>query len=207
MKKKLLLVFILVFLVGNAYAKYRPAVIFKHDGSQIDCLAEYPNDVNSKKINFKMTKDAKSQKIESPDIKLIRYLDNDQVVEIEYNHQITYNNARKDNPKVSAPAWMNVIIRGPVTLYLITIITQTRNGARITENYYYCKREDERAATCVSLGKGIHIGSQFPKIGAKYFSDSPHIAEKIRNKEKGYASRNIEEIVNEYNAEEIVKGK
>lgn len=208
MKKILSFIFILTFFIGGSYAKkYYPAVISKHDGTQIECLAVYPKKADEKKISFKTTKDAKAEKIESLDIKSIRYFEDDRIIDLEYNYQIAYHNAKKENPKVSKPAWMSVIMRGPVTLYLVTIITQNSNGSRTTENYYFCKREDERAATCVAMAGLIQIGNPFPKIGAKYFADNPRIAEKILNKEKGYTSKNIEEIVMEYNAEHQTKGR
>jgi hypothetical protein len=67
--------------------------------------------------------------------------------------------------------------------------------------YYYCKRENEKVASEISTTNYFDGSQSFRNYAPQYFSDHPTIPEKIRNNEKGYSARFIEDIVREYNGE------
>lgn len=76
MNKLIALMCMFMLLCGNVDAKkkkFYPAIIAKQDGTQIECLAQYPDQVNSKEIKYKANKDSKSQKMKGEEIKAIRY--------------------------------------------------------------------------------------------------------------------------------------
>ncbi len=210
MKRSLTLIGLLILLCGNVDAKkkFRPAIIVKQDGTQVECLAEYPDKVDAKAIKFKADRDSKTQKMESGDIKMIRFfLDDDKAVDLERLSVISWANMYRGKQKISKPIWLNVFMRGPVTLYLNVITTTSKTGTS-TEYIYYCKRDNEEVASTIAVvygGAVIKIGDPFPKIASNYFADSPSIAEKIKNKEKGYSSKEMEAIVGEYNSEKLAQ--
>lgn len=72
----------------------------------------------------------------------------------------------------------------------------------LESTYYCCKRENEPAMTIVNVeqyGRGIGIGyGRYFKNAPEYFADNQAIVNKIKSGK--YISKNIMEIVMEYNA-------
>jgi hypothetical protein len=84
MNRILILSGLLTLLCGNTAAQinvFRPAVIVKHNGVQIECQAKYPATGKAKDISYKIA-DGKTLKMKSDEIKTIRYfLKDEKVVE------------------------------------------------------------------------------------------------------------------------------
>jgi hypothetical protein len=201
MNRSLILISLLIFLCGNTVAQinvFRPAVIVKHNGAQMECQAKYPNAGNAKEITCKTDKDDKILKMKSAEIKTIRYsLKDDKVVEKVYIPYLNSVEIEKGKQNYSEPAWMDVLVRGKMTLYLRVVNQIYSKGRSFTYYYYYCKRENEEVASEIAY-TNFRDGSQnFHTYAPKYFSDHTTISEKIKNNENGYTARYIEAIVEE----------
>jgi len=122
------------------------------------------------------------------------------VVEKEYIPYLNAAEIERDRQNYAEPAWMDVLVRGKMTLYL-RIVNQIYSRGRSMTYYYYCRKENEKAASEISY-TNYNDGSQlFRNYTHQFFSDHPTISEKIKNSEIGYAARFIEDIVKEYNRE------
>jgi hypothetical protein len=203
MKKIWILNSLLMFLCGNAVAQFnvfRSAVIGKHDGTHIACQAKYPNTNNAKEINYRIGNNGRTQKMKSADIQTIRYfLKDDRVIEKVFIPYLNAVEIERGGQKYSEPAWMDVLVRGKMTLYLRTVKQIYSRGRSFTYYYFYCQRENESVATEVAC-TNFRDGSQFfHNYVHRYFSDHPSIPENIKNNVKGYAANHIEAIVREYN--------
>lgn len=121
-----------MLLCGSVDAKKKriyPAIIAKQDGALVECLAEYPDKVDAKTIKYKANKDSKTQKMKSDEIKAIRFfLENDNIIEMDRYPAISWKNTWKGKQKYSDPVWLNVLMRGSVTLYLNVIVTKSNAG-------------------------------------------------------------------------------
>lgn len=187
----LLMVILLVSAgCGNINAqgrKFHPATITKIDGTKMECVAREPATFHTKFIIYRAgAADKKKRKILSDSIRTIIYhYKNDRYAELDH-YPVKYIYDIFKNKDKTRPYFMNVVSRGPVTLY--------RAAAA-----YFCIRAGEKFASNLSMGVGIY-GSSFKKVTGDYFADNPELAEKIRNGEDGYKPQNIEKIVEEYNA-------
>jgi hypothetical protein len=200
-----LLSILLIFLCGQATAQiniYRPAVIVKQNGEKIECQARYPITINAKEISYKSDKDGKTYKIKSADIQRIRYfLKDDKIIEKVYIQSISALEIEKGRQNYSEPVWMDVLVQGKMTLYLKVVNQIYSKGRSFMYYSYYCKRENEAVASEIAF-TNFRDGSQnFHPHAPAYFADHPTIPGKIKNNEKGYAAKNIEAIVMEYNRE------
>jgi len=205
MKYILIMSNLLIFLCENTVAQmnvFRPAIIVKHDGTQIECQAKYPNTNNAKEIHYKIAENGATQKMKSAEIKTIRYfLKDDKVVEKEYILYLNAAEIERGRQNYAEPAWMDVLVRGKMTLYLRIVNQIYSRGRSMTYYYYYCRKENEKAASEISY-TNYNDGSQlFRNYAHQFFSDHPTLSEKIKNNERGYTARFIEDIVKEYNRE------
>jgi len=201
--RKILILACLMFLCGSINAqinkyKYYPTVIVLHNGTQVEGFAKFPSSPHSKTIKFKTDKAYKKQKMKSEEIKTIRFfLKGDKTLEFEYLSYISSHSMEKGTQKLSDPIWMEVLIRGSMTLYSEEVTRKSPHKRTIVYHYYYAKRENENVATEIA---DTHFGYEFHKYAYTYFTDNPSISEKIKNKEKGYSAENIRAIIEEYNA-------
>lgn len=204
MKKVSIIAFLLCLSVFANAAKYSPAVIFKTDGTQIECLAVKPSP-KDKKITIK--RNGTKEKIESNTIERIFFpseKEEDYGSECIYASCYSYRPNAVERNKLDKPIWIGTLIKGPVSLYSYTKITTSGNSVS-RKDYYFFKRENEDHPICVWVDSGatISIGSPFYKIAAAYFADYPELAKKIETKE--YKAKQINEIVDEYNLWAISK--
>ncbi len=144
MKNILILTGLLALVCGNANAQlfstFRSAVIVRRDSTEIKCFAQYPFTPHCKTIKFKTGRDEKPQQIESGEIIAIRYV---VVEEKEYLPYISLCNRRKGRREYSGPVWMDVLERGPETLYYTRKTHSDSRGRKTVTYCYYCKREHE----------------------------------------------------------------
>lgn len=200
--KKLLVIGLLVLVCTNASAGFNfvfhRAVIVLKNGEQIECLAKYPAMYYSEFIKYRTDINGKTQKIRSEDIERIRYFfDNGGFVEKVFLRYIKASDVSKGRLNRSGPDWMELIVDGPMKLYVKETVTHQARRRGIKRYYYYCIREGENVATEITR-TGSEIG--FSKHAPAYFADNLVILNNIRNKEKGYSVRDIKAIVLEYNA-------
>jgi hypothetical protein len=205
MKYLLIMSSLLIFLCGKTVAQinvFRPAVIIKHDGAQIECQAKYPNTGNAKEINYKIGENGATQKMKSADIKTIRYsLKDDKKKKKVFIPYLNAAEIERGRQNYSEPAWMDVLVRGKMTLYLRIVNQIYSRGRSITYYYYYCKKENESVASEIAYTNYMDGSQSFHHYAPKYFSDHAALSEKIKNNEKGYTARFIEAIVKGYNGE------
>jgi len=199
------LIFLLVFFctsVGAQINTFRSAVIVRHNSTQIECLAKYPAISNSKVIKYKIDNNSKTQKMKSSDIKTVRYFHKgDKIVEKEFLPYISTFDMTKNKQNHFDPLWMDVLVRGRMTLYVTEEIFKSSRGQRQSTTYhYYCKRENEEFASKIAY---VSYRNSFlvNRIEAdEYFSDASDISEKIENRAEGYSAKDIIAIVEEYNS-------
>jgi hypothetical protein len=204
MKKLLSLTCLLMFFCGSMDAqRYNPAIITLKDGTSMECLSMYPAN-KDKTVKFKATHNSKTQKMKSAEIKRIRFfLKNDVVSDMDHLQVMYYPAIGK--PNLGKPEWLEVHMHGYVTAYMMKMRVR-RGKVEYIDYHFYCKREDEDVATNVAIVSArLFAKDPFLKVAPDYFADSPGIAERIKNKEKGYASKDIEEILREYNAEKLAR--
>jgi len=196
---------ILIFFCASVDAQintFSPALIVQHDSIQIVCLANYPAMSNSKIIKYKVDNNSKTQTVKSAEIKMIWYFrKDDKTLEKEYLPYISSFNTGKNRQKQFDPLWMDVLVRGLITLYLTEEISKGSRGQRkIVTHHYYCKRENEKFATKIAYVSDRNGFLVHRMEAGDYFSDAPDISEKIENKEDVYSAKDIIAIVEKYNA-------
>ena len=194
-------IFFFIFFCESVHAQtFLKAVIYPHDGTQIDCLAKLPITAENT-IKFKMDENSKTQKMKSKDIKTICYfLKGNKTIEIEYIRYISFfemDNNRRQN--VFAPEWIEVLVRGHMMLYIIQEVSRT-GQRKSTIYHYFVKRENEEFATEIAYIKYKNDFLIYRMEADDYFSNAPDIEKKIENKEDGYTAKDIVNIVKEYNA-------
>jgi hypothetical protein len=119
--------------------------------------------------------------------------------EKEYVISISAHDINKGTQKHSDSVLMNVLVRGPLTLYSKVVVHRGSRTTKFTDIYYYVKRENEEAA--IEIAYSNNSFSSFHSHAHKYFADSPSISERIKKRVKGYTVINIKAIVEEYNTE------
>jgi len=193
------LIFFLIFFCVNVQAqKFLKAVIFQHDGTQINCLARLP-DMSETSIRYKIDDNSKTQKIKSKDAKSIcYYLRGNKTLELEYLRYISLFELIYNRHNVFAAEWIEVLERGDITLYFTQ--ESSRSGQRKTFTYhYYVKRENEDYATEIAYVRYKNDFLIYRMETEDYFADIPDLEKKIENREEGYTAKDIVNIVKEYN--------
>ena len=192
----------LIFFCGSVQAQtFYNAVISQHDGTQIECLARLPSAMfDTKNITFKMNESGKAQKMKSSNIKTITYFDRDKkIIEVEHHRYTSYLEISNNKKNMFASEWMEVLVRGKMTLYVIQETSGTNNKRKSFFYHYYVKRENEEYATEIAYVRFKNDFLIYRMEAGNYFSDAPNIEQKIGNREEGYTAKDIIDIVTEYN--------
>lgn len=78
-------------------------------------------------------------------------------------------------------------------------------GGTTSATVYGLKREGESYVSILGNSDSsimfVKIHDSFKSQGSKYFSDCPILAEKIKNKDKGFTKKDIKKVVNYYNTQ------
>jgi len=137
--------------------------------------------------------------MKSKDIKSVcYYLRGDRTLELEYLRYTSYFEMSYNWQNVFAAEWIEVLVRGDISLYFIQ--ETSRSGQRKTFSYhYYVKKENEAYATEIAYVKYKNGFLIYRMEEGDYFADTPEIEKKIANKEEGYSAKDIVNIVKEYN--------
>ncbi|CAM3880677.1 Lipoprotein [Flavobacterium branchiophilum] len=174
----------------------KQATIFLNNGSTTKGKVDYPINSTEGKLKYKIDNNKKSiKKNEISKITIETSAGN-----LEYfNLPLFKRNGVKirKNKQLLALA-----VKGKVSLYysqgsVYEQIGQVRTPVYFTE--YYCKRENEAAATLIHIENGVMNKNAVFKYSAKrYFSDDAEIAKKIDD--KSFTYKNILEVVALYNS-------
>ena len=194
-----LIFFLTFFCVSVQAQKNYNAVIFQHDGTQINCTARLPT-MFENTIKFKIDNNGKFKKMKSKDIKTICYfLRGDKTIELEYLQYYSLFKKNNIEQDLSDTEWLEVVVNGHMTLYVSKEVS--RGGQSKSSAYhYFVKRENEEIATEIAYVRYSN-GFLIHRMEIEdYFADAPGIEEKIKNKEEGYTAKEIINIVTEYNA-------
>jgi len=193
-----LIIFFIIFCANVHAQKFIKAVIFQHNGTQINCLASLP--VMETSIRYKIDQNSKVQKMKSKDIKSVCfYLKGDKTFEIEYLRYTSVFEMNATMQDVFAAEWLEVLERGDMSLYFIQ--ETSRSGQRKSFFYHYLvKRENEEYATEIAYVRYRNDFLIYRMEAGDYFSDAPEIERKIEYREEGYSAKDIVNIVKEYNA-------
>jgi len=196
------IIFFLFLFCGSVHAQtFYNAIIIKHDGTQIECLARLPSAMfDTKNISFKMNDNSKTQKMKSNDIKTITYFDRSKkIIEIEYNRYTSYLEISNNRKNMFASEWMEVLVRGKMMLYVIQETSGSSEKRKSFFYHYYVKRENEDFATEIAYVRYKNDFLIYRMEIGNYFSNAPDIERKIENREEGYTAKDIIDIVTEYN--------
>jgi hypothetical protein len=177
------------------------SVITMDDGTEVTGNIDYPINAREKKVKIKDSENKKTK----IDKKLInKIVCNTSAGEIEYINMKVYggwSGTKIQKKRVILLASM----KGEVTLYHCNSSGWMSTGGNsriwVSEDFYYCKRENEPAATLIHINmnmKGLGKNVIFRKAGMKYFADNAEIANKIDKKE--YTYENLYEVVALYNS-------
>lgn len=176
-----------------------PAILEYSDGHTAKMLVK-TEPPSGKYILAKADEDAKKEKIKS---NLLERL----IFEVEEEDDVVYEqHSSKLIKKVRDKHWMQVVINGPVSLYITaSSMSMTRGNAMmhtVNDVTYYARRTDEDYATYIGMdftsgAMGIGVDKHFRKYAGEYFSDYPELAERIENKE--FKVSDVEKLVEEYN--------
>lgn len=196
-KLKLTYLFIIAFFMNACVPKisYETAdsVVTLNDGTQINCKIDYP--INQGENNLKIYKGSTNEKIAKKEISTI--VVSTSSGKTEYSNLSIYNYNGKKITKDKK--LLGLSMKGKVNLYFLQGSFYEGN-TRIPSYYtqYYCKRENEKAATCIHPDMNVsNKNTYFRLMGRKYFADNAELSKKIDD--KFYTYQNIIEVVIFYN--------
>jgi hypothetical protein len=203
MKKYLLTMLLSLIYLFAFSGNYYPVKITKIDGSELVGLAQLPKNSGAKLILYKQTKDSKTTKLTSLELKRLIYTFKDATTaEFEQIKPISFNN--KFEKKTWPAAWLELYYKDAVSIYLgfrdgYTVYSTSGSRSWPSDTFYYLKNNDEDGATLIHQEmSGFQVGknSMFKAFGPIYFGDNTDIAEKIKNEEYTYS--NLVDVVKIY---------
>lgn len=203
-------IFTLVLIASSSFIfgqKFQKAVIQNVDGSTKTGLVNAKSLSDSKEIKFKADENSKAESISKTPIKSIDfYSSNDKIYHID---NISVTNEKKTK---TSNEWMVKLASGYYDLYIIAdysfdkegnlkLSTDYRAGRDLPEFYYFIKNKNEKSAEIFALYSpsptyfGLH---KILKEGVnKFMSDDKALVDKVEKKK--LSTKNIEQIVKEYN--------
>lgn len=189
---------LLLILAAHHYGfaeKYYKAKITFLDGTSIDGLAELPGNPSPTPISFKPSDGSKKQSIKCDNIKNITYYFSNNKT-FEYDRMNVYF---FESDKKPTKIWLEVLQRGPVTLYTFSkLYPGGVFGARDSyEQLWLCYRAGEDVATRISSSYIKNKRGYFFQKISQYFRDDMELVKKTENEQ--YKWNDMEKIVKEYN--------
>ncbi|MFT3945762.1 MAG: hypothetical protein QM763_02215 [Agriterribacter sp.] len=186
---------LLIHFTASA-GKYHKAKITFQDGRIVEGLAEMLGTPSPTPISFKESKDSKRQSLKCDDIKNITYYLNDNKT-LEYDRMNIYF---FESDKKPSKMWLQVLQRGPVTLYSFTKLDPAGafGGRDQFEELWFCYRAGEDVATRISSSYIKNKKGYFLQKISQYFRDDVELVKNIENEQ--YKWNDMKEIVEAYNA-------
>lgn len=201
--KKLFLFSLMLLLSTGAWAEKLSVTLKMTDGSEKNGRVDFPEPAD-KDFKFFPTDGDKSSKIASADVALmIVMLHSGEVVEYEYVPCIGPMNVVKKSGKIGGYAWLQVQMRGYMTLYhnrteaSVRTISPKGNTMNPGSTTKYCRREGEPGASLVLTTFSAGTNGFFKRLAKVYFDDDQEILEKILD--ETYTYKDLETIVRVYN--------
>ena len=185
---KQIVIFALLMVAFNSYAKYYPATLTFTNGKSREGFI----DSNlGKVIHFKGWIDApQPEEIPSMSIKSVWIKTNGGHKMNEYHYLLV--NKSSDG---SSWMWLKQLEKGVVTLFVYeTILPQDDGSDKVEALYYYCLREGKEMAKLIATRNNNFF---FISKATEFFEDKPVLVEKIESKQ--YTWENVQELVYAYN--------
>lgn len=191
--RNFLLLIVIGFFINSVSAQ--KVVIEMTDGTtkegQMDRVTTEMKSYKLKPID----KEGKAQFLKKDSIKTITYYTVDDI--LVYEKVPIFKNP--NNKKIhKQEAMLELLYSGKnITLYIGYKAGEIASNS-LTDEYLFCLRPGEKAASMVSwrFGQQINKNTIFRKAGAEYFKDYPELQEKIKNKKYKYTD--IMDVVMEY---------
>ncbi len=206
--RKNISIFIFIALSTLVFGqKFQNATIENLDGSSKTGLVNGKSLSDSKEIKFKTDENAKAEGIAKSSIKSIDFHStNGKTYHID---NISLTNEKKTK---TTSEWMLKLVSGYYDLFIIAdysfdkegnlkLSTDYRVGRDLPEFYYFIKKQDEKFAETFALYSpsptyfGLHKILKDNVI--KFMSDDKALVDKVEKKK--LSTKNIEQIVKEYN--------
>lgn len=203
--KKLFGLILLLFIIATARAEdFEPAKLQFADGKERTGLIKVSS-IQEMKLVFKASEKADKEKISLDELSRVIILPKGGEV-VEFMPEYIINPA--SGKRTKEPAWMQVLVKGPVTLYvkgsgmMVRTMTSGLHFKEVTDVMFYAKRAGEEGGTWVGMhftsgAVGINENKTFRKHAGKYFADYAELATRIENKE--FDVMDLPAVVEEYN--------
>jgi hypothetical protein len=191
--KQILLSTIVFFIAITTYAgDYYDATVMLVNGKSRKGLVE--STLSTDYILFKVSKDAKEEKIESATVSSVIFKIKNETREFHIL-KVYLGWGQK---RISDPMWLRVVEKGIATLYVNATTMSSQNGLN-TAGFqdYYVIRAGEPAAKMIANVSSMNNNQTFRAKAPLYFQDYPELAEKIKSKE--YTWKDLTLVVQEYN--------
>jgi|GEM_PF-5421271 len=213
MNRSILILFFALSSISTFSQKFQKAVIENMDGSTKTGLINGKSLSDSKEIKFKTDEESKVEPILKSSVKSIDfYSTNGKTYHID---NIFLTNEKKTK---TTSEWMLKLVSGYYDLFIIadysfdkngnlTLSTDYRVGRDLPEFYYFIKKQDEKFADIFALYSpsptyfGLHKILKENVI--KFMSDDQALVDKVEKKK--LSTKNIEQIVKEYNEFKLAK--
>jgi hypothetical protein len=171
------------------------ATIFFENGTKKTGNVEFPINSSDSKIKIKYGKE--TEKIDKKTVDKLIYTTSSG--ELEYYNLKIYKLSKKIKKDKKLVC---LSMKGKVSLYYSQGSGWEQRGNMQVPVYfteYYCKRENEEAATLIHIENGVvNKNAVFRYQAKRYFSDDAEIVAKIENKE--YTYKNMVEMIAYYNS-------
>jgi hypothetical protein len=200
--KKLFGLILLLFIITTARAEdFQPAKLQFADGKEKTGLIKVSS-IQEVNLVYKASEKADKEKIKLDELsRIIIPQKEGEAAEYVPEYFINPMNGKKSKD----PVWVQVLLKGPATLYAQGGGMMTTRGGQahqVTDVTFYIKRTGEEGGTWVgayftSGAMGINIDKTFRKHAGKYFADYPELATRIENKE--FKILEVPAVVEEYN--------
>lgn len=186
--KKTIFLFVALFVVSAAQAKYIKAILYMNDGSQKKGLAEMVEYKDSN-VRFKADENAKSEKFSSSFISKIEYPNElGFITTMEFLYLTSANGFSGKFSNAKNKFWFNIIYDNGVKIVQIFDIgsMQTNNFRATNTSYYFGNIGDENLVFGFnSMGNVIKkyaSDSTIKKMSKVVFANCSNINEAIENK-------------------------
>ncbi len=202
--KKLLFVSLMLLCSTSLWATKYPATLKLADGTE---KTGEVNDfkIDDKDIKFYPADGGKTEKIASSSVAVMTLtFKSGNTADYEYVPVIGPMAILKKSGKLSNSAWLQVQMRGYMTLYHNRVEAQVTSmnskGATMSpgSTTKFCRRAGEKGASAVLSTFSMGTNNYFKRLALVYFDDDEQIIEKITN--ETYTYKDIEAIVTEYNS-------
>lgn len=200
--KKLFGLILLFFIITAARAQeFQPAKLQFSDGQEKTGLIKVSS-IQEGKLIYKASLEAGREKISLNEVaRVIVNPEGAEPVEFVKEHAILPLTGKP----LKDPMWVQVLVKGPATLYVRGGGMMTRSGGfhhEVTDVMFYAKREGEAGASWVGMkftsgAVGINENKNFRKYAGRYFADYPELAARIENKE--FEVMELPAVAEEYN--------